>query len=427
MEWASGGFDTQNPLTLTLDSLNVNSGLLHFANWFGDPDTGFGSTRILVNVNTAGSNLSPGLLINGVQFAEITETSQALVKRANDGLYVLIPFDNAFIWDGTSANNNWVGANWTRSSTFVHGTDFPKGTQNSPAIAIFDTDMTQDGLLTPALATSDFVTLTEKVYLMGLVFRGDTEKDYVIQGAGDFDFSSGAAVDGSSTTISNTGAGNVTINIPVNVFFSEPDWASYSSTIEIQQQGTGNITFMQGIGGPSVGITVTSSAGSGYVAFNADNAFSEGLTLNSGRVFVGTNAALSTGSNAIVRLRGGSLRATNGLNEGAGLADAARVLSNAYVFDGLHADSDPASSTVRIEGTGNFSLLGNGVVASDTTVDVENTATTLTLGSAASRLDAVQTGAELTLTGGKVEIAANEVGKVGASRGSGPIGAHTTG
>jgi autotransporter-associated beta strand protein len=278
--------------------------------------------------------------------------------------------------------------------------------------------MKKSGISTPSLSNGDEVILNDSVYLSALYFTGSELTNYSIGGGGTIFFSSGVTGTDTHTTISNTGSGDVTINVPlVLAFSSESPVGSYSSTLDILQQGSGNIIFNQAISGTAAGVTVTADNNTGYVFFKVANTFSEGFTLNSGVVYVGNDAALGSGTNAVVRLRGGSLYAKDGFG-----TDAPRAFSNDYEFDGSNPKGTPV---IRFSG-GNLSLLGNGVVSTNTTLggDIR---TTLTLGSTGTYLDAAQEGASLTLSGGNVVINAKEVGRVGEVRTSGPIGQHTSG
>jgi autotransporter-associated beta strand protein len=415
MSW-SGFFDSTDPLTLTLDSITINSGLLTFQNWSGDADTGFGETRIIVNTTAPGSNLALGTLLTGIQFGANTDTNQAIVKRADDGIYVLVPFDSGFVWDGTTSNI-WAVKNWTRTSTHVHSDITAPGTSaNSPSIAVFDTTMHKDGSAEESITNGGTITLTGDVYLMNLRFQGNAVKNYTLSG-GHLMLDSGAFGPGTSTMIKNTGAGNVTINSPVTLVFDIDNIASRSTTLGIRQEGTGNLTFMQQISGPMAGISITSTAGSGYVAFKGNNSFSREFILNSGRVLVGTDSALGNG--AVVRWRAGTLESVDNI-AGSTAAQSHNLSFNNY-------ELDASNGILTLDGEGSLAFGGHGGVRGNNTLNVANAAATFTLGTSLRNLDAPASGGTLTLTGpGKVDINASNVGQVGQVRVTSPLGENIT-
>ncbi|MDR1497716.1 MAG: hypothetical protein LBS59_04800, partial [Puniceicoccales bacterium] len=412
---ADGTYSPSNPLEINLSSLNIGeNALLSFPDWVSPPDdSGYSLTRIVANT-TSGGNLQPNVLVRGVKLAG-NDTTTAIVKQADDAKYILLPFDNDFIWDGTTSKV-WTSGNWAKPGTpnnYHADQTSPGVSPESPSGAIFDTAQNQftldnNGIFventTPSLADNDEITINSTMSLLALDFRGPHALNYKIKGTYGIHLTTGSAGANTQTNITNTGAANVTIDVPIESPYDLILEESKSATVAITQGGTGNLVFQGAINGPKTRYTVTSDPGAGYVAFKGTNSFDRGFVLNSGTVLVGSNTAFGT-NNSLFIWKDGTVKS---IATAAGNFTAeAHVLPNPYQ---LNPTATNGVLTVG-EGSGNLTFQDHGAVMKDTTLHVANAATTLTLGGANTNLDANTAGAALTLTGaGKVAIAAKTVG-----------------
>jgi hypothetical protein len=273
-----------------------------------------------------------------------------------------------------------------------------------------------------SIANDAVITLEQPVYLLGLIFTGGAALNYTLNaaGSGRIYLNDLTLADTSNTRIKHDGPSNVVVNIPIEANFDAGTTTSYSATINIEQTGTGNLTFDGSIGGIGATVVVTNE-GTGFVAFNSSNSgLANGFILNSGAIQAGHNAAFGTSGGALLRLRGGSLQATVGTS-----GDTERTLNNNYRLDALNP-AGAATGTIGILAGLPLKITGHGAVASNTTLNLAAGAR-LTLGNATSGtnyLDAANGGATLTLTGGTgatVTLAANQIGVTGDTAGRGAL------
>jgi autotransporter-associated beta strand protein len=425
-----GNHTVWDPLVVAFNSLELADGaLLHFPNWESPlGDGGLGLTRIIADTTSVENNLRQNTLIRGIKLADIASET-AIVKRADDTQYILLPFDQDFIWDGSDANTTeWKTGNWAKmgASANWHVNDEQPGlSDNDPSAVTFDTEQKKyilknaiyEETETPSIAdgTEIKITTPEGKSLFVLEFRGASKINYAISGE-KINLTTGVAAADTQTDIINTGAANVTIKNNIDTPYDSPAGASKSATVNIGQEGTGNLVFEGEIRGPGVRYIINTTqpaAGetAGYIAFKGNNSFDRGLVLNGGVMLVGSNTAFGN-SNGLFIWNDGvvkSIANTSGQNNTAEY----HGLDNPYQLN-------PANTILTLDGDGSLAFKGHGAVMKNTTLDVKKSAATLTLGgypNTTTNLDAAPEGATLTLTGaGKVAISATTVGEAGKNR-----------
>ncbi|WP_161554779.1 autotransporter-associated beta strand repeat-containing protein [Ereboglobus luteus] len=342
----SGG-SAHNPVSILTGTISVNStdSLLTFLGWDADPITGLGSTLIR-------TSLTEGTIINGVVLGGNSATS-VVAQRNDEGIRVLLPFDDIFIWDGAT-NNVWANNNWMKQD----GLHLPDAQPNIKGAQVtFNTDL--------ANLAGATITLSGDRRLNNLLLVGASDEDFTIAGPGNLVFQGRTA--SASGFITQTGVSDVTIGTNILLEYDATDLLG--KNLSIEQNGAGWLIFNGKIEGPDSIVTV-SGTGAGAVVFNAANMFSKGFVVESGEVHIGADR-LNTGDGGplgvgAIMVVGGTLRATDGAGN-----DANRTLVNDIVFAG----------DLTVAGTGALSITGEGTIAEDATVTVTEASGTFVLGS----------------------------------------------
>ncbi|WP_161554725.1 autotransporter-associated beta strand repeat-containing protein [Ereboglobus luteus] len=345
----SGG-SAHNPVSILTGNISVNAtdSLLTFLGWDADPITGLGSTLIR-------SSLVEGAVINGVKLGSNAATS-VVVQRNDNGIRVLLPFDQIFVWNGTAGNSQWAMNNWMKQD----GLHLPDAQPNAKgAYVTFNTEL--------ANLNGATITLPSSRYLNNLVFAGGSNTPYAIGGLGGASLVFQGLTADASGFIVQTGVSDVTINAGIQLEYDTT--AGKGKNLSIEQNGAGWLIFNSKIEGPDSIVTV-SGTGAGAVVFNAANMFSKGFVVESGEVHIGADR-LNTGDGGplgvgAIMVVGGTLRATDGAGN-----DANRTLINDIVFAG----------DLTVAGTGALSITGAGTIVADATVTVTEASGTFVLGS----------------------------------------------
>ncbi|WP_277558685.1 hypothetical protein, partial [Ereboglobus sp. PH5-10] len=345
----SGG-SAHNPVSILTGNISVNAtdSLLTFLGWDADPITGLGSTLIR-------SSLHEGSVVNGVKLGSNAATS-VVVQRNDNGIRVLLPFDQIFVWNGTAGNSQWAMNNWMKQD----GLHLPDAQPNAKgAYVTFNTEL--------ANLNGATITLPSSRYLNNLVFAGGSNTPYTIGSLGGASLIFQGLSAEALGFIVQTGVSDVTINAGIQLEYDTT--AGKGKNLAIEQNGAGWLIFNSKIEGPDSIVTV-SGTGAGAVVFNAANMFSKGFVIEGGEVHIGADrlndgdgGPLGVGAITVV---GGTLRGTDGAGN-----DANRTLVNDIVFAG----------DLTVAGTGALSITGEGTISADSTVTVTEASGTFVLGS----------------------------------------------
>ncbi|MDF9834149.1 fibronectin-binding autotransporter adhesin, partial [Ereboglobus sp. PH5-5] len=261
----SGG-SAHNPVSILTGTISVNEtdSLLTFLGWDADPITGLGSTLIR-------TSLTEGTIINGVVLGGNSATS-VVAQRNDEGIRVLLPFDDIFIWDGAT-NNVWANNNWMKQD----GLHLPDAQPNIKGAQVtFNTDL--------ANLAGATITLSGDRRLNNLLLVGASDEDFTIAGPGNLVFQGRTA--SASGFITQTGVSDVTIGANILLEYDATDLLG--KNLSIAQNGVGWLIFNGKIEGPDSIVTV-SGTGAGAVVFNAANMFSKGFVIEGGEVHIGAD------------------------------------------------------------------------------------------------------------------------------------------